>query len=141
MKDEEPVATSGLPDPGGLNIDYRETLAFEPSEEQLEMIEADFKAIADGVRSHLTHQFTVSARIERTPDGLQGHVIVEFPTGDAIGPGIPILSDRFENAEDEDWQGPISPEEIDEMTREITQTTILQWAKMLEHTGAALPAS
>lgn len=143
MKDEESVAVSGLPDAGGLNIDYQEALAFEPTEDQLEMLQSNIKSIAEGVRSHLTHHFTVSTRIDRTPDGLQGHVIIEFPTGDAIGPGIPIMADRFEGSDDPDWNGPIPPEEIEEMTKEITQTAVLQWAQMLEHTGggAALPAS
>lgn len=143
MKDQDAVRAGGLPDAGGLNINYQESLAFEPTDDQLEMIMTDVKSIAEGVRSHLTDQFTVSTRIDRTGDGLQGYVIVEFPTGDAIGPGIPITAERFDGADDPDWNGPISPEEIEKMTRQITTNTVAQWARMLEHVGGgdAIPAS
>ena len=143
MRDQDSVTANGLPDAGGLNIDYQDAFSFEPSDDQLEMVLSDVKAIADGVRTHLTDQFTVSARIERTPNGLHGHVIVEFPTGDAIGPGIPITSDMFDGADDPDWNGPIPPEDRKEMCREIVQTAVVQWANLLEHAGDrdAMPAS
>lgn len=143
MKDPDAGSVGGLPDAGGLNINYQETLSFEPTDDQLEMIMMDVESIADGVRAHLTDQFTVSTRIDRTGNGLQGYVIVEFPTGEAIGPGIPITAERFEDSDEPDWKGPISPEEIEEMTRQITTSTVAQWAQILERVGGgdAIPAS
>ena len=137
MKDTYPVDAGGLPDAGGLNIDYGEVLTFEPTDDQLRMVRADVEAVADGVRRHLTHGFTVTPRVDRTGDGPQGFVIVEFPTGEAIGPGIPITAAMFDGAGESDWDGPISPEEIETLSREITMLTVTQWAEMLERDGGA----
>lgn len=143
MKDTEPPTVEGLPDAGGLNIAYHDVLTFEPTEEQLRTVQAAFKRVADGVRTHLTHGFTVTPRVDRTDEGLQGRVIVEFPTGDVIGPGIPITSDRFDETPEPDGDGPIPPEEIETLSREITMVTVTRWAEMLEQIGGeqTLPAS
>lgn len=143
MKDTDSPAVQGLPDAGGLNIDYRDGLTFEPTDDQLRMIRADLKRVAEGVRVHLTQGFTVTPRLDRTPEGLQGLVIVGFPTGDAIGQGIPITTAMFEGATASEWNGPIPPEEIETLSREITTVTVAQWAEMLERSRGdrALPAS
>lgn len=143
MKANEPSNTGGLPDAGGLNIDYQDTIPFEPTEDQLELVQADVKTIANSVRTHLTDAFTVTTRLNRTPEGPLGCVIVEFPSGDRIGPSIPITADMFDGADDSDWDGPIPPEEIETLSREITTATVTQWAEMLENVdgGRPLPAS
>lgn len=143
MKDTDPPTVEGLPDAGGLNIDYQDVLAFEPTDEQLRMIRADCKRVADSVRRHLTHEFTVTPRIDRTSEGLQGLIVVEFPTGDAIGPAIPITADMFEGATESNWEGPIPPEEIETLSREITTATVTRWAEVLDRIEGeqALPAS
>lgn len=143
MVDTDPSDVRGLPDPGGLNIDYQETIAIEPTEDQLESLQADIKAIAEDVRSRLTHEFDVTARLDRTDDGLNGHVLVELPTGDVVGPGIPITADRFDGADQSDWNGPIPPDEIETLSRQITMTAVSQWAEIVERLGGgeALPAS
>ena len=143
MKDTDATAVEGLPDAGGLNIDYQDTLTVEPTDEQLRMIQADFKEVADNVRRQLTHGFTITPQITRTSDGLQALIIVEFPTGDAIGPGIPITTEMFEGDDEPGWDGPISPEEIETLSHEITMVTVTQWAEMLDQIEGdrALPAS
>ena len=143
MKDTDSTAVQGLPDAGGLNIDYDDVLTVEPTDEQLRMIQADLKQVADNVRRHLTHGFTITPRIDRSPEGVQGLVVVEFPTGDAIGPGIPITTDMFEGATESGWDGPIPPEEIETLSREITMVALTHWAEMLDRIEAdqALPAS
>lgn len=143
MKDTDSPTVEGLPDAGGLNIDYQDVLTFEPTDEQLRMIRADFKRVAESVRRHLTHEFTVTPRVDRTPEGLQGRVIVEFPTGDVIGPGVPITADMFEGATESNWTGPIPPEEIETLSREITMVTVTHWAEWLDRVEGdqSLPAS
>lgn len=143
MEDADPPDRGGLPDAGGLNIDYGGTMTVEPTEDQLEMLRADLEAIADNIRPHLTRGFTVTTRLDRTPDGLQGQVLVEFPTGDTIEPGIPITADRFDGADRPDWDGPIPPEEIETLSREITVATVTRWARALEQAGGgeSRPAS
>lgn len=143
MKDTDATAVQGLPDAGGLNIDYQDVRTFEPTDEQLRMVQADFEQVADSVRSHLTHGFTITPRITRTPEGLRGLIVVEFPTGDAIGPGIPITTDMFEGATEPGWNGPIPPEEIETLSHEITMVTVTNWAEMLDQIEGeqALPAS
>ena len=143
MRANEPSRTGGLPDAGGLNIDYQDTISFEPTADQLELLQADVETIANGVRAHLTNAFTVTTRLNRTPDGPHGCVIVEFPSGDRIGPSIPITADMFDGADDSDWDGPIPPEEIETLSHEITMATVTRWAEMLGNVGGgrALPAS
>lgn len=129
MKGDGPLG-GGLPDAGGLNIDYGEPTAFEPTDDQLEMVQRDLETIADGVRAHLTGGFTVTTRVTRTRDGPQGVVVVAFPTGDAIGPGVELTADMFEAADEPGWSGPIPPDEIEALSRRITTMTVTQWAEM-----------
>jgi hypothetical protein len=130
MNGNGPVTGGGLPDPGGLNIEYGDAATFEPSDEQLELLRADLESIAARVRPHLTRGFTVSTRLTDTQIGPQGHVVVSFPTGDAIGPGIQLTADMFEAAGESDWDGPIPPEKIEAMSRKITTIAVAQWAEM-----------
>ena len=143
MKDSDSTAVEGLPDAGGLNIDYGDVLTVEPTDEQLRMIRADLKQVADNVRRHLTHGFTITPQIDRSPEGIQGLVVVEFPTGDAIGPGIPISTEMFEGASEPGWNGPIPPEEIESLSHEITMEVMTHWAEMLDQIEGdqTLPAS
>ena len=142
MKDSNSTAVEGLPDAGGLNIDYDE-LTVEPTDEQLRMIRSDLQRVAENVRRHLTHGFTITPQIDRSPEGIQGLIVVEFPTGDAIGPGIPITAEMFEDDDEPGWNGPISPEEIETLSHEITMVTVTHWAEMLDQLDGdqALPAS
>lgn len=129
----------GLPDPGGLNLDYAAQTAFEPGDDQLEVIKQDLETVAAGVRPHLLHGFTVTTRVTQTPTGPQGIVMVSFPTGDTIGPAIQLTPDMFTDTEE---SGALSPEEITELSREITTVTVAQWAEMrgLTTNAPALPA-
>lgn len=140
MREDEPPDGGGLPDAGGLNIDYAEPVPFEPTEDQLDLIQADLEAVADRVRPHLISGFTVTTRLARTREGPQGVVVVSFPTGEAIGPGIRLTADMFESIDDPEWTGPISPEEIETMSRQITTLAVTQWAKMSGDEGGDAPA-
>lgn len=134
-----PPRDGGLPDPGGLNLDYTAPTAFEPTDDQLDVIKQDLETVAAGVRPHLPHGFTVTTRIAQTPTGPRGIVMVSFPTGDTIGPAIQLTPEMFTDTDD---AGAISPEEITELSREITTVTVAQWAEMLglTHDDHALPA-
>lgn len=130
MNRDDPLDSGGLPDPGGTNISYTDSTPFEPTDEQLELIQTDLKTIADGIRMHLTDGFTVTTRVARTHTGPMGVVVVAFPTGETIGPGIELTADMFEAADESNWNGPISPDEIETLSHEITTMTLAQWAKM-----------
>ncbi|MFB6344888.1 MAG: GTPase, partial [bacterium] len=83
--------------PVSSRIDWSEDRPWELSEwgdvtieqDHRENIDELIEAIADNIRPHLTRGFTVTTRIDRTPEGIHGRVLVEFPTGDTIEPGIP----------------------------------------------------
>lgn len=127
VKGDEPLG-GGLPDAGGLNIDYTEPAAFEPTEDQVEMVQRDLETIAEGVRAHLTDGFTVTTRVTRAQGGSRGVVVVAFPTGDAIGPGVRLTADMFETVDGSN--GPIPPDEIEALSRRITTMAVTQWAEM-----------
>lgn len=143
MKDTDSAAVEGLPDAGGLNIDYDDVLTVEPTDTQLRMIQADIEEVADNVRRHLTHGFTITPQIDRSPEGIHGLIVVEFPTGETIGPSIQITTEMFEGDDEPGWNGPISPEEIETLSHEVMLVTITQWAEMLDQIKGdqALPAS
>lgn len=143
MKDTDSTAVQGLPDAGGLNIGYDDVVTVEPTDEQLRMIQADLKQVAENVRRHLTHGFTITPQISRSPEGVEGLIVVEFPTGDAIGPGIPITTDMFEGVTESGWNGPIPQEDIETLSREITVVTMTHWTEILDQIEGdqASPAS
>lgn len=140
MNDER--LAGGLPDAGGLNIDYTDSTEFEPTDAQLKIVRRDLETIADRIRPHLPHGFTVSTRVAQTRTGPQGIVLVAFPTGDAIGPGIQLTADMFDTDDDRQADGAIPPDRIVDLSREITSLTVAQWAEMrgLDGSDRPLPA-
>lgn len=135
MWDDEPRGTAGLPDAGGRSFESSEATTLDPSDEQVEQIRADLERIADGVRPHLTEGFSVTTRLNQSRDGPVGQILVSFPTGNAIGPSLPISMDMFEGADDPDWDGPIQPDQIESMSRKIASMAVAQWAAVLGSVG------
>ena len=122
-------------DGNSLNFNVADDPAFEPTDEQLEQFRADLDAIADGVRPHLVDGFSVTTRLAETGSKPHGVVVISFPTGEAIGPSVPITADLFEGADEPDWTGPIPPKEIEAMSRRITSVTVAQWSTALDVVG------
>lgn len=132
---DSPDLGGGRSTANSLNFNVAEAAAFEPSDEQLAQFRTDLQSIADGVRPHLTDGFTVTTRLAATQSGPQGVVVVSFPTGEAIGPSLPVSAAMFDGEDDPDWAGPIPEEEIDTMSRRITSMAVAHWASMLGAAG------
>lgn len=127
----------GLPDPGGLNIGYEGSADPEPTAAQLESLRGTLDTIAEGVRRHLTDDFTVTTRITSGQESLQAQFVIEFPTGEAISPTIPITAEMIEAGEGPDSQGSIPREDIETYRQEITTTAVSTWADHLARIGGA----
>ena len=122
-------------DGNSLNFNVADDAAFEPTDEQLDQFRADLEAIADGVRPHLVDGFSVTTRLAQSGTEPHGVVVISFPTGEAIGPSVPITAEQFEGADEPDWTGPIPPEEIETMSRRIASVTVAQWSTALDVAG------